>query len=487
MTNSEFCVLAYHSTLVENTPVNDIILTSITIGSNQVENGIEVHHTGVNLDNPVKLELEDKLAVVDKIIRIEGLHPGNRYLFMIDLHTTVGGVSEYETVSFPIVPSCSCDPHINPDKTGRPKDLRINQDKGHVMFTFTDNSRCGTAFSFTRISGFPEFVDGSAAATSFTSDYYFSSPVQCSLNNAEIDAGTAASDDLQISRLSVGSTYSYCVRAVNQGQYMDLTVSDLEGRVTSSSAALCSSHSISWEASIDGMITTEPNAGSLPIKGVTVSWELLSPDDNQVLDLGTTITDEGGAFNINLKITHLALKDKNLADIPVQIKFSKITSSRNGDIQHIFLCNGGQDVCKEDGDVVYVKHLHFDIPLHIYDDTSLPFTGYLTVYNTQYGASEGCTIADAQVCLQHYTAGGILENLVCVQSQNDGLYEAPAIIGSVVNNVMINFSSHDFEKTFKNKWNYSAGVVISDGGFYSGNDFMDVTRAKMYVQGEFST
>ena len=177
-----------------------------------------------------------------------------------------------------------------------------------------------------------------------------------------------------------------------------------------------------------------------------------------------------------------------MVDIPVQITYSKTTSTRNGIIDHIFLCNEGQDFCNPDkGHTYYLKHLHFNTPLHVYDDTSLPFTGYLTVYNTQStGSPDGCIIADAQVCLQHYTTGGLLENLVCVQSQNDGLYEAPAIIGSVVNNVKIIYSSHNFEKTFKNNWDYSAGVEISDGGFYSGNDFMDVTRAKMNVQGECS-
>ena len=394
------------------------------------------------------------------------------------------------TVSFPIVPSCSCDPSTNPDQTGRPKGLLIQQDQGHIMFEFTDNSRCETSFSFTRFTGHAEFRDVNKLSESFTSDFLFLSSKEC---GGVVTPLLAAHDDLQISKLYVGRPYSYCVRAVRDGHYMERAIDDskisFSGSV-SSSHAICRDYTITWEASIDGLITTEPNAGSLPIKTVTVTWDLLSADGNQVLDCngcsGTTTTDDGGAFNINFNVHHTALKDKNLADIPVQIKFNKITSSRNGDIQHIFLCNGGQDVCKEDGDMVYLKHLHFDTPLHIYDDTSLPFTGYLTVYNTQYTGSDGCAIADAQICLQHYTVGGNLENLVCVESQYDGLFEAPVVIGSVVNNVKITYSSHDFEKTLKNNWDYSAGVVISDAGFYSGNDFMDVTRAKMNVEGEFT-
>jgi len=449
---------------------------------------------GKDLVNPEKVDLSSKLTINDsndtnedyKDIVISGLIPGNRYITTV----TVGnGQGQDENVTFPIVPSCSCDSITNPDKTGRPKDLVVYQEQGHVMFNFTDNSKCEAAFSFSRFIGLAEFTDDSASATSFTDDYFFNSPQQC---NATIDTQTRASDDLKLSKLSIGSTYAYCVRAVKNGDYMDLTLNNLEGaRVVSSSIALCESHTISWEASIDGLITTEPNAGSLPIQKVDISWELLS--ENGLVSLkcdgcnGKVSTDEGGAFNIEFNINHPSLQDGNRADIPVKLFFSKTTTSKNGDIKHVFLCNEGQDICDQNKPhIIYLKHLHFDTPLHIYDDTSEPFTGYLTVYNTQYPGSDGCIIAGAEVCLQHNTAVGILENLVCVTSQGDGLFEAPAVIGTVINNVKINYSSHDFEQTSKNNWDYSAGVVIYDGGFYSGNDFMDVTRAKVNVQGEFS-
>jgi len=498
VSENDFCTIAYYSTLILHAHENEKNILTIQIADDSSQSvddavdAVEMFHVSDDLDNPVKLILDGKLTINTddetlpnyKDIVISGLIPGNRYITTVLVEN---GNGPDEAVTFPIVPSCSCDAVTNPDKTGRPKKLIVYQDQGHVMFNFTDNSKCEAAFSFSRFSGFAEFTDDSVLATSFTDDYTFNSPKQC---DAEVSTGTKASDDLKVSRLSVGSTYSYCARAVKNGEYMDLTVSELETRVISSSTALCESHTVSWEASIDGLVTTEPNAGSLAIKGVEVTWKLMSEDGTTALScdgcMGSTTSDEGGAFSIPFNVHHSSLKETNLADIPVHIIFSKKTHTRNETIDHIFLCNEGQDICDPDqGYTFYLKHLHFDTPLHIYDDTSLPFTGYLTVYNTQYPGSDGCIIDDAQVCLQHYTAGGILENLVCVQSQNDGLYEAPAIIGSVVNNVKINYSSHDFEKTFKNNWDYSAGVVITDGGFYSGNDFMDVTRAKMNVQGEF--
>ena len=212
------------------------------------------------------------------------------------------GVGEFENVTFPIVPSCSCDAITNPDKTGRPKNLIVYQVQGHVMFKFDDNSKCEAAFSFSRFLGYPEFIDYSLIATSFTNDYTFNSLDKC---NTPISAGTIASDDLKVSRLSVGSTYSYCVRAVKTGEYMDLTV-DEQRRVVSSSTALCKSHTISWEASIDGLVTTEPNAGSLAIVGVTVTWQLLSEDGTTSLSCdgctGSTLSDEGGAFSIPFNV-----------------------------------------------------------------------------------------------------------------------------------------------------------------------------------------
>ena len=474
--------------MIQHDVVNSLPVVIIKFSNFQSWVGIDkisVFHTGDNLDNPVKIELNDKLSIINTesktTMKITDLKPGNRYLFNITF--------DDETVSFPIVPSCSCDPLLNPDKTGRPKGLRISQDNGHVRFTFTDNSRCGSAFSFTRFSGYAEFVDDSALATSFTSDYSFSAPTQCSAD-AIVDPGITSSDDLRRSRLALGDTYSYCVRAVNPGQYMDLTLSGEVSRVVSSSAAICESHTISWEASIDGLITTEPNAGSLPINNVTVAWQLLSEDGTTPLACDgctdSTKTDRGGAFAINFNVIHHSLKNKNLADIPVSIKFSKTTSSRDGEINHLFLCNEGQNVCDpEGGHIFYLRHLHFDNPLHIYDDTSIPFSGKITIHGTGYeGSPDGCPIIGAKVCPQHHTTVGILEDLVCVTSDSNGEYVAPIVMGAMVHGVEITYNSHVFEKNFENNWNYNTGVRIKEGGFYGRNDFMDVTKARMYVQGK---
>jgi len=432
----------------------------------------------------VQYKVQEKIG--SRKITIENLRPGKKYLATVTLEKILEGT--LEKILIPIFPTCSCASDSGEDKTGRPAELTVMQKEGHVMFTFVDKSRCEAAFAFSRLEGFSNYTDYRRDANSFTNDFTYNGADPC---DGLINPGTEASDDLKISRLTVGESFTYCVRAVKNGKYMDLSLSDDKQRVVSSSGAICERHTIHWEASIDGLVTTEPNAGSLPIKKVEIAWQLLSEDGSEVLDCltckGETKSDEGGAFRIDFNVGHRALNDKNLVDIPIRILFTKETQTRNGGLHHKFLCNYGQDRCDSvHGYTVYLKHLHFDTPLHIYDDTSLPFRGYLTVYNTQYpGSADGCIIADAQVCLQHYTTTKILSDLVCVNSQSDGMFEAPVMIGAVINNVKINYSTHKFKKTFKNDWDYAKGVVISDGGFYSGNDFMDVTRAKLNIQGMF--
>lgn len=496
----DFCTLAYYSSLIIHDVKLDDIVVTIEIGEfakqsvDSAENEpIIVHHVGAELDNPVKIILGVNRVIINNgvtgvgpTITILGLKPGKRYNAVVKVRND--GISAPTPVSFPIVPSCSCDALTNPDKTGRPKDLVILQEQGHVMFNFIDNSRCETAFSFTRFSGLPEFTDDSVVSLSFANDYVATSPQPC---GATVSPGTISSDDLKTSRLLVGDSYSYCVRSINLDGYMDLAVSDEEERVRMSSTGLCKSHTISWEASIDGRVTTEPNAGSIPIKQVEVTWQIFSVDGIERLNCnsctGTTSTDEGGRFGIVFNVNHLSLKGTNSADIPVKIKFSKTTTSRDGAIDHIFLCNEGQEVCNADeGLIVYLKHLHFETPVHIYDDTSVPFIGKLIIHGTKFPGADGCPIEGAAVCLQHKVTFGILEDLVCVNSDSNGDYIAPVILGSVINGVKITYHSHTFKRTFENKWNYIKGVRISEGGFYAKNDFMDMSKARMKVQSKYT-
>lgn len=500
MKGDDYCVLAFFSNLIVHKVENEKSLVTVVIrneGDDFPASGVDDYEAklltkisvkqfseGSNNPEDIELILDENFMVTEGTedtesyvnVTFVGLNPGKKYLtsFAIDAH-----------VRFPIVPSCSCSSLTNEDQTGRPNTLQISQTKGHVLFAFTDHSKCEAGFSFSRFLGYAEFVDDSKHATSFTSDFYFQAPQQC---NSVITPETEASDDLTISRLPVGQVYSYCVRAIKEGNYMDLTPNAQELRALTSSSAICESHRIAWESSISGLVTTDPNAGSLAIKDVHVHWQVLT-EEGKVLHCpdcyGDTITDKGGVFNIDLNIQNEAeLFGKNEEDIAVKLYFSKTTTSNGTDISHRFLCNEGEDICDENvGYTIYLKHLVFDTPVHVYDDTSVPFSGKLLIHGTE------CPISSARVCPLHKSVSAEnLEELIgntCVETDSYGEYAAPVVIGSVIYGVRIEYEEHKFERMFENKWNYDRGVHIMEGGFYAKNDFYDMSKARLYIQGMY--
>ncbi|GFH52940.1 hypothetical protein CTEN210_09416 [Chaetoceros tenuissimus] len=451
---------------------------------------IEMSQFSEDSNNPENIAhvYNENLKVIDStapssdetIITLENLNPGKKYLAVIK--NFVSNTLNHEIVSFPIIPSCSCQSITNEDQTGRPTHLEITQKKGHITFKFTDNSKCENGFSFTRFKGYAEFVDDSSAATTFTNDFIFQAPTQC---NSTITPELEASDDLTLSRLPIGNIYSYCVRAVKEGNYMDISGKAEEMRSVSSSSSICQSHQIAWESSITGLVSTEPNAGTLPIEKVKVSWQVISSTGRPLSCgncSGKTTTDQGGVFQIEINIQNESfLYGKEEDDIPVKLFFSKTTKSDNNEIQHRFLCNEGQDDCDNaEGHIMYLRHLHFDTPVHIYDDTSVPFTGKLEVYGTE------CPIVGAKACPLHKRISAenqdALTGSLCVETKSDGSFEAPIVIGSVIYGVRFEYEEHDFQKTLDNPWNYESGVQIAEGGFYSKNNFYDVTRTRLVVQ-----
>lgn len=313
----------------------------------------------------------------------------------------------------------------------------------------------------------------------------YQAPTQC---NSRISPENAASDDLRLSRLPVGNVYSYCVRAIKEINYMDLTPNAEEKRSLTSSSAICATHRIAWESSILGRVTTDPNAGTLPIERVHVKWQLQTEKGQDLVCDGCggeTMTDKGGIFNIFIKVENMQeLYGKNNADLPLKLFFSKTTNSNLKQISHRFLCNEGQDICDElNGYILHVRHLNFDTPIHIYDDTSVLFTGKLIIHDTN------CPIVGAKACPLHKRISAENQEApigsLCVETQSDGTFEAPVVIGSVIYGVRFEYEEHDFQRTIDNPWNYDAGVHITEDGYYAKNNFYDVTKARLVVQGEF--
>lgn len=254
----------------------------------------------------------------------------------------------------------------------------------------------------------------------------------------------------------------------------------LQTRTISSSLSICDVHTILFEASIAGLVTTDPYAGNLPIANVTVHWEILGSDALMPLRCsgcsGSVDTMEGGSFRIHIKADAKELFEKNDHDIPIRLRFSKTTISGGQAIPHVFLCNEGRQICDfQEGYIEYVKHLLFDKPVHIFDDTSIPFSGKVIVDGTD------CPIHNATVC----ATNEIDADLACAATDANGNYEVAVIIGSIVHGVSISYHSHVFEPTADNSYNYASGIRMEVGKLYNGNDFRDISKAEISVEGRF--
>ena len=214
--------------------------------------------------------------------------------------------------------------------------------------------------------------------------------------------------------------------------------------------------------------------GNLPIEDVTVTWYLLDDESNEKLDCsgcnGSVTTDKGGVFEIKIKASHPILD--NTRDFPVKLFYSKTFP-----IKHDFLCNSGGVPCNtEQGDIHYLQNLHFDREVHIFDNTAIPFSGKVTIADT-----EGCVLPRVTVCAMHNDTSGELEELVCVDTDVNGIYELPIVIGATVHAIDLEYHQHDFENL--SGIDFSPGLLISaENAPYFDNDFQDVSKAGLSVE-----
>lgn len=267
---------------------------------------------------------------------------------------------------------------------------------------------------------------------------------------------------------------------------------DGESLTLTSSVPNCVSHMIMWEASLDGLVTTTPNSGSLPIENVIVHYELLDPIYIPIDCEGCSghvQSGEGGEFKIHIKSAHPRFFDSEEMQYPIRLIYSKSTFVNKTDtieeIEHEFLCNNGIKSCdKDEGSIEYLTHLELGKKVHIYDDTSVPFSGSITYYGTEFAGSSGCPVVGAEVCLMHNSTAGIEEELVCTETDGEGMYIAPVVIGSVIQSVKVIFHGHAFEQHPKSNATYVNGIEIEENGLYTGNDFVDITTTDLIVEGK---
>lgn len=239
------------------------------------------------------------------------------------------------------------------------------------------------------------------------------------------------------------------------------------------------------ESSIDGIITTEPHVGSLPVKEVRVEYQLLSAD-LEALNCAecsdVVFTKADGTFSIPFKVSHPFLYGHTHRDeISVNFHYSKSTHG----LKHTFLCSSGAIDCALEPVGIHLKHLEFDKRLHVFDATHILFTGKVFVNDTPHGGNPGCPVVGANVCAMREINDDEMNGpIYCGRTDGSGNYQLPLVIGTLVKRVKIDYYKHHFESAAYNHHDYERGILIRDGVIYNGNDFRDMTITNLKVEGK---
>ena len=417
-------------------------------------------------DNKVSVPQDASLSYVSHTF--SDLAPGKQYNF--ELFPEGQNVKSGTTGS--VVTRCCCDcvseqKEITGDTSGRPVQLEVFQQEGHVTFKFSENSQCGDAYAFTRSIVEEEFQgdDDTKRKSSFSGNYYYFAEKQCTAGNLGdvVEPGQAVTDNLKTAQLLVGNRYRYCVRAVAR----------FYAGESHSSDETCTIHKVRWQASLAGEVTTAPEYGGVPIEDVAVSWELMNADQTIVITKGEKITSKAGMFTIAFDESHNSLD--TYSKFPVRIKYAKTTIVGNTTIRHQFLCNDGNLDCTDDGMIVYLKHLDFDAPIASYDNSSIPVRGRVNIWEP-----DGCPLIGAKVCLKMKHARYEETLGACVETNFNGDYVLPATIGSTVG-IEVNFHRHEIPKAPENVLDYGKGIFIDVNKRYERNDFIDMSKALLDV------
>lgn len=319
------------------------------------------------------------------------------------------------------------------DQTGMPTDFNIlPQLEGKIMVEFHDNSLCENVFTLVRYSEYEEFSESIGNAVTIAS---FKVGSESSGDGTTISPGESLHDDLKLSKLTVGHTYIYCIHAgTDLGSYMPNPYdTSIDSADLNHSEQNCQPYKIRWEASIEGLVTTEPHAGSLPIKDVTIHYQLLSQDLEELSCdecSGTRNTSVGGGYEISFNAVHPYLEGvSHLDEIPVRLQFSKTTQGHDTEIQHRFYCSEDGDSCTEHGYIFYLKHLEFNKRVQVFDTTHVMFTGRVYIKDTVFAGSTGCPVVNATVEIFHSVGeeNESQEPLSITTTDGDGRFEGKSL------------------------------------------------------------
>jgi hypothetical protein len=210
-----------------------------------------------------------------------------------------------------------------------------------------------------------------------------------------------------------------------------------------------------------------------------------------------TKTSSSGRYQVSFTIDYPELNNKD--EFPVEFRFAK----RTGTVNHRFLCNEGTRDCtatlvnvtvgnitSEIGSgnassttTLYIRHLDFDSPMKVIDDTTVPFQGKVTVYGTESSPSSGlfCPLLNAKVCLKDHNARNTYTTLssTCTTTDPNGFYSLPAVIGTKVS-PYVDYNNHTFRAINSiHEIAFVEGIEIRGSVVYNGYNLEDITIANI--------
>ena len=246
------------------------------------------------------------------------------------------------------------------------------------------------------------------------------------------------------------------------------------------------------EASTIIRLSLKKEAGSLPVKGVDIEWELRNPDTSVVVASNSAVTkktNKNGDVLITVSIDGL----DSTKLYPLHVTPTKMTGQK----AHEFLCNNEKQVCGVDKPVAFLSHLEFNKIVNIADKTSVPFRGKIEIQKDGYLGklipSTGCDfpLYGATVCLErkiNAEGSSVKDSKTqnCVETNLDGTYELPATLGTTVY-PEVAYSDHEFHPTKSGMSNmYRNGILISEEKYlaneYEGHNFIDNTTETLIVE-----
>jgi hypothetical protein len=206
---------------------------------------------------------------------------------------------------------------------------------------------------------------------------------------------------------------------------------------------------------------------------------------------GQTKTSFSGRFTIEFSRNDASLNNND--EFPVDLRLAKNTSF----VSHRFLCSEGTRDCTarlSNGSTVgnntsittlYLQHLEFNSPLAVIDDTTVPFTGKVTVAGTNTPSNPlGCPLLGVKVCLKDHSVRNQLTTLeaVCDLTDNEGRYDLPAVIGTFVS-PYVDYMNHTFRAfDLAHETMFQSGIEIKAETDYVGYNLQDVTKANLTIE-----